>query len=313
MTQALEVKKQNPLQEFRSTMEAPEMKKQVEMALPSHVKVDKFIRVVTTAVANDPALLEANRMTLYNAAMKAAADGLVPDGKEAALVVFNKNAGTKDAPKWEKHVQYMPMVAGILKKVRNSGELSSICAFIVHKNEPFSVWVDNAGEHFKHEPLMFGEKGEPIGVYALAQTKDGGTYFEVMSKDQVMKIREVAKTKNIWDGPFGSEKWKVACIRRLSKRLPMSTDLEQTIQQIDDEIDLDEPTPTPAAPVPETSSRLAAAVSTPPPAAAPRPAAAPPPAPPKAAPKPAPAPAPAPQEEPNEAPLNESEEDQLPI
>lgn len=263
MTQALDTKKQTPLQELRITMESKQMREQIKMALPQHVNVDKFIRVVTTAVANEPKLLEANRGSFYNACMKAAADGLVPDGKEAALVTFGGE------------VAYMPMVAGILKKVRNSGELSSICAFIVHQGEKFELWVDNTGEHFKHEPNVFDKKGEAIGVYAQALTKDGGTYFEFMTKEQILAIRNVARTKNIWDGAFGLEKWKVACIRRLSKRLPMSTDLEQTIQRIDEEVDFEEtptaPPATPPAPTDNTSSRLKSAVTakTPAPAAPP--------------------------------------------
>lgn len=295
MTQEIAVKKQTPLQELRQTMEAPEMRAQIKMALPAHIPVDKFIRVVTTAVSNEPKLLAANRLSLYNACMKAAADGLVPDGKEAALVTYGEE------------VSYQPMVGGILKKVRNSGELSSISAFIVHEGEKFELWVDNTGEHFKHEPTVFGKKGGAIGVYAQAQTKDGGLYFEVMSKEQVMAIREKARTKQIWDGPFGHEKWKVACIRRLSKRLPMSTDLEQTIHQIDDEIDLentnaDEPRPNaPITSVSNTSSRLSAVVAPKAPAT-PKPAATQP-----AAAKTAP-----PAEEPNEAPLT-AEEEGLPI
>lgn len=304
MAQEIEVKKQSPLQEIRTTMESPEMRQQIKMALPAHVNVDKFIRVITTAVANEPRLLEAGRLSFYNACMKAAADGLVPDGKEAALVTFGSE------------VSYMPMVAGILKKIRNSGELESIYSEVVHKSDKFKFQpgIDSVPDH---QPEWFEKRGDAIGVYAVAKTKDGGVYVEIMNKEQVMAIRAVAKTKNIWDGAFGLEKWKVACIRRLSKRLPMSTDLEEFQKEFDDDIDLDDkPTPTPIAPVPETSSRLAAAVTTPQPAAQPRPApAAPQPPKPAAAKPPAAQPraaAPAP-EEPNEAPLSEVEEDQVPI
>lgn len=258
--QEIETRKMTPLQEVRQTMESKEMREQIKMALPPHISVDKFIRVVTTAISNDPKLMEADRRSLYNAAMKAASDGLIPDGKLAALVVFSTNVGTKDRPVWEKQVQYMPMVAGILQKIRNSGELATITSLLVYKNEKFRYWIDKKGENIEHEPLIFGEKGDPIGVYAMAETKDGAVYFEVMSKEQVMAIRSVAKTKFIWDGPFGEEKWKVACIRRLSKRLPMSTDLEQVIQRGDDDIEL-APTATPKKtetpePAKQTSSRL---------------------------------------------------------
>lgn len=227
MTTALETKKITPLQEVRQTMESKEMREQIKMALPAHVPVDKFIRVSVTAISNDPKLLSADRRSFYNACMKAASDGLVPDGKEAALVTFGEQ------------VAYMPMVSGILKKVRNSGELASITSQIVHKNDKFKYWIDSDGEHINHEPLMFDSRGEAIGVYALAKTKDGAVYIEVMDKAQVMSIRGIAKSKTVWDGAFGPEMWRKSAIRRLAKRLPTSTDLDQVIDRDNDLYDLE--------------------------------------------------------------------------
>lgn len=247
---SLEVKKSTPIQELRTTMESDAMKTEIKKALPPHIKVDKFIRVAVTAASNDPKLLDANRLSFYNACMKAAADGLVPDGKEAALVIFG---GV---------VSYMPMVAGILKKVRNSGELASITAQIVHKNDKFKYWIDGDGEHIEHEPQMFSDRGDKIGVYALAKTKEGAVFIEVMTLDQINAVRNVAKTKTVWDGAFGPEMWKKSAIRRLSKRLPMSTDLEQVIQRDDDLYDLqveraESKETTSIAREPQKSSRLA--------------------------------------------------------
>ncbi len=139
--------------------------------------------------------------------MKAAADGLLPDGREAALVQF------KDS------VQYLPMVGGILKKIRNSGELSSITSQIVHKGDKFRYWVDGDGEHVEHEPLVFGERGEQIGVYALAKTKDGAVYIEVLTMAQIAAVKNVSRAKDgPWSGPFATEMHRKTAIRRLSKR-----------------------------------------------------------------------------------------------
>ena len=76
----------------------------------------------------------------------------------------------------------MSMVGGILKKVRNSGELSSITAQIVYENDEFNYYIDADGEHISHRPNMFGDRGKRIGAYALAKTKDGAIYVEVMTE-----------------------------------------------------------------------------------------------------------------------------------
>ena len=219
------------------------MKPQLKAALPPHIDVDKFARVVMTAIVTSPDLAKAQRQSFFGACLKAAADGLIPDGKEAALVTF-KNGKTGEI-----NVTYMPMLGGILKKVRNSGELLSITSNIVHKNDKFIWFIDHEGEHIQHYPVSFGDRGEPIGVYALAKTKDGGLYIEILDKKQIEAVRQSSKSKDYgpWAGPFVEEMWKKTAIRRLSKRLPMSTDLEQTIQRDDELYDVDQP-PVPDVP-----------------------------------------------------------------
>lgn len=211
------------------------MKPQFKTALPTHITVDKFTRVLMTAVSGNPNLVQANRTSLFSACMKLAQQGLLPDGREAAIVTFKNKEN-------QYICQDIAMVAGILKKVRNSGELSSITAQLIYKNDQFRYWVDGDGEHITHEPNIFTDRGELIGVYALAKTKDGAVYIEVMTADQVMAVKNVSRSKSggPWAGDFETEMWKKTAIRRLSKRLPMSTDLEQVIQRDDELYDLNQ-------------------------------------------------------------------------
>lgn len=211
----------SPQEDFRRALER--QRPELEKALPSHIDSAKFLRVAQTAVLGNPDLLNLDRKSLFEACQKAAQDGLLPDGREAALVKFGNKA------------VYMPMLAGILKKVRNSGELLSITAHVIYKNDKFRYWVDTDGEHLEHEPLLFGARGEIIGVYALAKTKDGGLYIEPMSKEQIDKVRNASRSGQ--SGPWKDwydEMAKKTVLRRLAKRLPMSTDLD--VFKADDEI-----------------------------------------------------------------------------
>jgi recombination protein RecT len=218
-----------PIDEIRTAINS--MTPQFKAALPPQVSPEKFVRVVLTAIQQAPSLLQCDRKSLYGAAMKAAQDGLLLDGREAAIVKFGDQAA------------YMPMIGGILKKIRNSGELSSITSQVVYEKDKFSYHVDLDGEHLKHEPNLFGDRGNPIGVYALAKTKDGGVYVEIMTVEQVMAVKKVSRSKDSgpWAGAFESEMWRKTVLRRLSKRLPMSTDLEGVLRRDDDLYDI-EPT-----------------------------------------------------------------------
>ena len=63
-------------------------KPQFHAALPAQMSPDKFMRVVLTAVQTNPDLQRADPRSFWNACMRAAQDGLLPDGREGALVPF---------------------------------------------------------------------------------------------------------------------------------------------------------------------------------------------------------------------------------
>jgi len=202
-----------------------QMAPQFRAALPAHITVEKFTRVAMTAIQNNPDLQKADRQSLFGSIVRLAQDGLLPDGREAAIVLF----GTK--------AQAMPMIAGVLKKVRQSGEVSKISAHVVHENDHF-VWKLGFDETVEHEPPALDEpRGKAIGAYAIAVLKDGSQLLEVMSLEEIEKVRAVSRAAR--NGPWvqwWGEMARKTVMRRLSKRLPMSTDLIDELDR-DDTLD----------------------------------------------------------------------------
>jgi recombination protein RecT len=202
------------------------MQPEFASALPPQIPVEKFIRTTLTAVQMNPELLSADRRSLLGACMKAAQDGLLLDGREAAPVIFN----TKDGKK----VQYMPMVGGILKKIRNSGELASISANVVYDKDSFEYELGD-DERIVHKPFLGADRGQQIAVYAVAKTKDGAIYREVMSVADVEKVRAASRAGKF--GPWADwwdEMAKKTVIRRMAKRLPSSADVDQVFESDND-------------------------------------------------------------------------------
>lgn len=221
------VAKADPITQFRSQLVA--MTPEFANALPSHIKPEKFQRVVMTVVQLQPDLLSCERRSLFASCLKCAADGLVPDGREAALVKFG-NA-----------VQYMPMFTGIQKRVRNSGDIASIQAHVVYENDEF-VWRQGSEAAIEHRPLFPGDRGKAIGAYAIAKFKDGSDpQIEVMDLTQIEKARSVSRSKN--NGPWvqwWDEMARKTVFRRLSKWLPLDADVDAVLRR-DDEIGVAEP------------------------------------------------------------------------
>jgi len=194
------------------------MAPQFQAALPSHITVEKFTRVAMTAIQNNPDLATADRNSLFGSIVRLAQDGLLPDGREAAIVLFAGKA------------QAMPMIGGILKKIRQSGDVSYVSAQIVYSNDHFE-WTLGFDEAITHRPAPLDEEpGEPVAAYAVAVLKDGSRLLEVMRKSEIEKVRNVSRAKG--NGPWvqwWGEMARKTVMRRLSKRLPMSTDLEDEI------------------------------------------------------------------------------------
>ncbi len=222
--QQLVVQRKNEIQ----SMEA-DLKKMLPPSLPS----DKFIRTVQTAITLNPDIAECDKISVIAACMKAAADGLVLDGREAVLNIYNTKQ--KDGS-WKKSAQYIPMVAGIIKRVRNSGEVSRLNAFVVYERDVFHVTY-GLEMSLKHEP-NFDDPGRPIGAYAVCLFKDGEIDFEFMSLKQIEAVRERSKAKD--SGPWKtdwSEMARKTVIRRLSKRLPVDSDIARVVERIDEDYD----------------------------------------------------------------------------
>lgn len=242
-------------------------------ALPGHIPPEKFVRTIKTALTMQPDIGEAasksaaGMQSLLTACTKAATDGLIIDGREAALVTFNQKVKDKDGKEsWQKLVQYMPMVAGLMKKARNSGQISAIDAIIVRKNDRFSYnpASDDAPDH---QPDWFGNRGEAIGVYAVVRMKDGTTQVEVMSKEQVMRIAAQSKNAGQYNPESGKnfeEWWRKTAIRRISKYLPSSSDRDefmQAVSRIDDGFDFDQTEEGEIAPTPAPAKKRGAAAA----------------------------------------------------
>lgn len=208
----------SPYQEIEGSLAS--MQGDLASTLPSHIKPDAFQQVALTAIQNDPALLNADRQSLFNSLKKAAQDGLLPDGREGALIMFKNRA------------QWMPMIGGVLKKIRQSGELASITAQIVHQSDQFDYWIDDDGEHLRHRPSFSDDRGAVRLVYALAKTKQGSVYIEVMTYQDVEKVRGASRSKN--GGPWVTwweQMAKKSAMHRLAKRLPLSPEIMTVVQR----------------------------------------------------------------------------------
>jgi recombination protein RecT len=149
--------------------------------LPDKV-LDKFTAITIRAVQENPDLLNADRKSLFLACSRAAQDGLMPDNREGALVLYGKQ------------VQWQPMISGIRKKLAQAG--FDIRAEIVYENDEFAYELGDEPK-ITHRPNAFGQRGKIVGAYAIAtELETGKKWRETMPLEDLQKVKAMARGKS---------------------------------------------------------------------------------------------------------------------
>lgn len=193
-------------------------------SLPPTISPVKFISVVKTALANKPSLLECTFASLWNACLRAAQDGLLPDGREGAIAPFGDmgDGPRKDIATW------LPMIAGYRKKARNAGIIDWRVE-LVYENDEFDFELGDT-PFIKHRKYFGGgEPGPLVGAYSIVTLPDKTLTREVMTIRELDQIRSKSKAaKGPWSVPeFTGEMYKKTIARRHYKQLASSdTDYE---------------------------------------------------------------------------------------
>jgi recombination protein RecT len=217
---------------------------QIAALLPPDISLDRFRSVALAAIRQKPDLLRCNQQSLFSACLAAAQDGLLPDGREGAIVP------RKGLAVWQ------PMIGGIFKRVKTSGSVASLSANVVYEGEQFAVLLGDEDRIVHQRDLALVKPGHEVAVYAIAKLKDGSKEREIMTWEQVMTVRQASAMPN--SGPWTDwpdEMARKTVVRRLAKRLPVLEQgdeaLHRTIERVDQLYDfgnqrIEAPAPSPA-------------------------------------------------------------------
>lgn len=214
-------------------------KVQIGRALPEHItKPERMARVVFTAIMRTPRLADCTIPSLIGAVIQSAQLGLLPDGVlgHAFLIPYKNNKKNCH------EVQFQIGYKGLIELARRSGQLSTIYARVVCEKDKFA-YSYGLDEKCQHEPFGGGDRGALTYVYGVAKLRDGGVQFEVMSRDDIDKVRKRSRTAN--DGPWVTDYEAMAqktVLKRICKLLPSSTEKElATTVSLDDMAEADLP------------------------------------------------------------------------
>ena len=197
-----------------------QMEGAVKRALPSVMTPERFTRIAVSALSTTPKLTECHPMTFIGAMMTAAQLGLEPNtplGQAYLIPFWNGKARRMEC-------QFQLGYKGMIDLAYRSGQISSIQAHVVHANDTFD-YSFGLEPTLKHVPAIH-DRGDPVAVYAVFKTKDGGFGYEVMSWEDVMAHGQKF-SKSFGSGPWQSnpeEMAKKTVLKRVLKYAPLSSE-----------------------------------------------------------------------------------------
>lgn len=184
------------------------------------------------AIMNNSQLLSCSKESFYTAVAQVALTGLtlnptlqlaylVPRGGKACLDISYK---------------------GMIEVLTGSDSIKAMRAAVVYDCDEFD-YCNGIGDDYylKHKPVLNrSDDAEFIAVYSVAVYTDGHQEFHVMDRKTILKHRNIAKTKRVWDEWF-DEMAKKTVIRQHYKFLPKTQKATKVMEAFDSSnpVDLD--------------------------------------------------------------------------
>lgn len=228
-SQAVAKRAAGPLDTIRSHLESPRFLEQVKMAMPAGEDGRRLVRGAITAMQKKPELAQCEQASIFTSLLTCAQLGLILDGREAHLVKYGPEC------------VLIPDYKGIVRLVMQSGSVEHVHADIVCDADEFEF---DMGEVKVHRINLRAPRGTPYAVYALARFRGGGTKAEVLSVEEVERIR--ARSRNRDAGPWvkdWAEMAKKTAFKRLAKWLPLQSAAREALDATIIEEDPDETAP----------------------------------------------------------------------
>ena len=193
---------------------------------------DRLKAVFLIAVQQNPDILKCSPISIKRELSKCAADGLVPDNKEAAMIAYKGE------------LQYQPMVLGIIKRMKELGGVFNIvCNLVFEKDEFVLNEADPDSLVHKSDPFS-KDRGAVVGGYvAFRDESKRLMHLETMSLDDFQKVRKASKAPEspAWRN-WTNEMYRKAVLRRGAKYISIdNTKIRQLIERHDDMFEFNQP------------------------------------------------------------------------
>ena len=199
-------------------------------ALPKFMDAERLCRIALTTIRNNPKLAECTQASVLGAIFQCAQLGLEPNVEGQAYIIPYTNS-KKVGSEWikQKEAQFQIGYKGYIELFYRHGSAISIDMHTVYENDVFE-YNYGTNKHLNHCPKL-GDRGKPIGYYAIAILANGGSIFKVMSRQECIEHGK-KHSKNFENSPWKTDTdamCKKTVLIQLAKLLPKSIELQKAL------------------------------------------------------------------------------------
>lgn len=181
-----DVVQRTPQQALMASVHGENFQRGLAAVLPENVTPAKFARVFGTALLANPDLAEADRDSVMQSLLRIAEMGLMPDGREAAIVTFYSKKKQANV------AQALAMIAGVRRQFAEHGW--TLRTQVVYSNDEFEFTLAPVERVTKHDRSRPGhDPGALVYAYAVARHRDGREEWKIVDADDIAKARAVSR------------------------------------------------------------------------------------------------------------------------
>lgn len=158
--------------------------------------------------------------------VRAAHLGIMPDGKEGAIVNYGAEAA------------FMPMVEGFVKLIWGTGMVVDVNQNVVCEGDDFDFEEGDQGYVRHRRSLTRAADAATIGAWCVINLKTGGKLIEVVDQADLRKIAGVSRATKGPRVDWEREMHRKAPFRRIVKRMPKTEGLAALLAADDRHYDL---------------------------------------------------------------------------
>lgn len=201
--------------------------------LPRHISAERMARVAFGEFARNEALRECSPDSVALCLVTASQLGLEPSSPLGHVYLIPRKG----------ECTLLIGYKGLLDLMRRSGEVARADAAVVYEGEDFEV-VRGSDPKITHKPSMKVARTDDkiVAAYCVVVTKDGGTYFDFVTRSEIEDRRKRGASgmgrKSPWDTDYAGMARKSA-IRKLlmGGMVPMRAELAEAMERDLDEHD----------------------------------------------------------------------------